>query len=304
MTLSPQDTALVDLGVALRYVGFRFAPVSPETRRRVGERPGNESASTLTEAFGWGWPFAREEIPENIVALLEKADALELRGARVRSRVRFATVGEDVFAYPANADRTPEAVPFGPETARYAAFVAAHVGKHVGRVAEAYCGAGAGALSIARRATRVTLTDLDARALRFARVNAAINGITNAEFGEGSVPTAAGAADVVIANVPFLVDDYERLGHAGAAPPCTAIAAAVVDEALGHLPPGGKLVMCTGTAVINGEDTLWQVLEPRLMATRNEYTQLEVDVRSDELERVEYLAVERLAAVGLVATKL
>jgi methylase of polypeptide subunit release factors len=68
------------------------------------------------------------------------------------------------------------------------------------------CGAGTGALVLARCARRVVGTDINPRAIVLARANAAINGVTNVAFREGDLfaPVAGEAFDLVISQPPFV----------------------------------------------------------------------------------------------------
>jgi hypothetical protein len=93
-------------------------------------------------------------------------------------------------------------------------------------------------------------------------------------------------------------------GGAPVAPPCTQAVLRAVRVGLNRLPPGGRLVLCTGAAIVGGEDTLRPVLEPELLGAgaATEYSVLEADIAPDEMARPEYVDVEQIAAVGLVAT--
>jgi SAM-dependent methyltransferase len=68
-------------------------------------------------------------------------------------------------------------------------------------------GNGIQAILAARHANRVVATDLNARALVFARLNAALNGVTNIEFREGSFlePVAGERFDLIVANPPYVI---------------------------------------------------------------------------------------------------
>jgi SAM-dependent methyltransferase len=68
------------------------------------------------------------------------------------------------------------------------------------------CGAGAVALVLSERATRVVATDVNPRALELARFNAALNGIANIDFRLGDLfePVSGEAFDVVVSQPPFI----------------------------------------------------------------------------------------------------
>jgi len=68
------------------------------------------------------------------------------------------------------------------------------------------CGAGTGALSLARHVDHVIGTDINPRAVALSRINASLNGIENAEFREGDMfaPVAGRKFDLIISQPPFV----------------------------------------------------------------------------------------------------
>lgn len=64
-----------------------------------------------------------------------------------------------------------------------------------------------------RYAERVTATDLNPRAVEFARFNAALNGVENVEVREGSVfaPVAGERFDLIVSNPPFVISPERDL---------------------------------------------------------------------------------------------
>jgi hypothetical protein len=106
-------------------------------------------------------------------------------------------------------------------------------------------GCGIQALHAARRSRRVVATDVSARALDYARLNAALNGIDNIEFRLGSLyaPVAGERFDRIVSNPPFVITprrgdvpayEYRDGGMVG-----DALVEAVVSGAREHLVPGG-----------------------------------------------------------------
>jgi hypothetical protein len=72
-----------------------------------------------------------------------------------------------------------------------------------------------------------------------------------------------------------------------------------------RLAPGGRLILYTGAAIVDGRDELKEALEPAL-AERGcslRYRELDPDVFGEELEKPPYHDVERIAVVGAVAVK-
>ena len=75
--------------------------------------------------------------------------------------------------------------------------------------------------------------------------------------------------------------------------------------ALAHLAPGGRLLLYTGVAIVDGCDPLLAELEALLKRFDGSWTYREIDpdVFGEELARPVYADVDRIAAVGLVATR-
>lgn len=68
-------------------------------------------------------------------------------------------------------------------------------------------GCGIQALLVSRHAGAVVATDISARALAYAELNAQLNGVTNIEFRRGSMfePVAGEAFDLIVSNPPFVI---------------------------------------------------------------------------------------------------
>ncbi|WP_241979391.1 MULTISPECIES: DUF7059 domain-containing protein [Cryobacterium] len=106
-------------------------------------------------------------------------------------------------------------------------------------------GCGIQAMHASRHADRVIATDISARALELAAVNAELNEIDNIEFRLGSLfePVVGERFDHIISNPPFVITprvpgvpayEYRDGGLVG-----DALVEAVVRGAAGHLTPGG-----------------------------------------------------------------
>ena len=114
---------LASLGRALRDAGYAFVTPTPETHRRVLARGGE--ARTLRDVFGWSRSFAPGFLPPGLEALLDEAAALERHGDRLRSAVRFSSLGPLLFAHSAYPTTDADAVFFGPDTYRFTDLMAA-----------------------------------------------------------------------------------------------------------------------------------------------------------------------------------
>lgn len=292
---------LVALGQALRARSYAFVTPTPATHRRVLAR--RAEGRSLRDVFGWNRSFEPGVLDPELLALLEAAGALRREGRGLRSAVRFSTLGPLLLAHSAYPTTEPDAVFFGPDTARFAALLEARVAGAPGHVADVGCGSGAGGLLLAARASSVQLLDVNPRALRFAAANAALNGAQVTVAQSDVLSGARDPLDLVIANPPYLADDLGRAYRHGGEGLGTALSARIAREALGRLSPGGRLLLYTATPVIEGEHLLWPALAQCLGEARYDYRELDPDVFGEELERPAYASVERIAVVALDATR-
>jgi hypothetical protein len=77
----------------------------------------------------------------------------------------------------------------------------------VDRALDLGTGCGIQALLVARHAGAVVATDISARALAYAELNAQLNGVANIEFRQGSMfePVEGEAFDLIVSNPPFVI---------------------------------------------------------------------------------------------------
>jgi methylase of polypeptide subunit release factors len=261
-----------------------------------------------------------------MLRLLDRAGALGEVGdgggsGLLKSRVRFSTLGFGLYAHSAYPTVEPDAVFFGPDTYRFVRFLAGVLAmrppqRGANCLVDIGCGSGVGGISAARclpvPPRRLLLADISAKALSFARVNAAINGVA-AETAESDVLSGVGEeiapADIVVANPPYLVDPAGRLYRDGGGALGFDLSLRVLRETLERLKaPGGLLILYTGVAILagGGEDPFRAAAE-RLLRERGgggsvrwSYSEIDPDVFGEELENPAYAETERIAAVGLV----
>lgn len=316
--LTGRQTALVELGATLRESGYRFVTPTPETHRRVVERPGHLEARTLRDVFGWTRPFRPSLLSAHLLDLCRQADVLApVQGTEeMTSRVRFSTLetqsGSNLFVHSAYPTSRADAVFFGPDSYRYAAVLARTIWK-ARRLVDVGCGTGVGGLVLAARVDEMVLADVSPHALELAAVNAALAGHAvdgPIKLCESDVlANVAGDFDAVIANPPYLVDAAAsgggRLYRDGGGPLGIDLAARIATSSLERLRAGrgGQLVLYTGVPIIDGRNVLQDVLEPSLRAgaTHWAWEELDPDVFGEELERAAYRDAERIAVVVLTA---
>ncbi len=285
--------------------GYQFVTPTPATHARVNARAGASEAKDLRDAFGWSRPARPELFGPALLAALRAADALEPCGERLRSRVRFSTLGDAMYLHSAFPTDHANAVFFGPDTYRFCALLGREV-TAARRVVDVGTGAGAGGLALAARCERLVLADVNPRALGYARVNAELAGVTHrTEVVEADVLAGVtGSFDLVVCNPPYLVDAQARSYRDGGDQLGIALGVRIVRDALARLAPGGRLVLYTGAPICGGRDVFRAAVEPLLAACGAtwRYRELDPDVFGEELDAPAYTEVDRIAVIGLTAT--
>jgi hypothetical protein len=82
--------------------------MTPANHCRVLDRP--SPAATLESIFGWNRAFDRDALDPEIFDLMERDEALEGESGRYKSKVRFATVDDLIFAHSGFPTAEPDAV--------------------------------------------------------------------------------------------------------------------------------------------------------------------------------------------------
>jgi SAM-dependent methyltransferase len=308
--MDAQSRALIELGQRLKSRGYRFVTVTPETHRRVlGREPGPPS---LRSIFGWNRPFAPAELEASLFDLLGAVGALAEENGLYRSQVRFATIGPLLFAHSGFPTSAQDAVFFGPDTYRFVRLLRSSLEglapKNPLRVVDVGCGSGAGGIYAAHLLGKVelVLADINREALALSRVNCAINAIEPQAVLESNVlQSVGGEADLVVANPPYLLDAERRLYRHGGGKLGIALALKIVAEAMARLKPGGRLVLYTGTPILDGSDPFLQAVRPLLQPHGGQfsYEEIDPDVFGEELDRQVYANADRIAVIGLTVIK-
>jgi len=304
---------LVFLGRWLHGQGYRFTTVTPATHARVNARASSARARDLRGVFGWSRPFAPALLPPGIMAALQQGGLLAAApDGCFTSTVRFSSIGELLFAHSAYPTTQADAVFFGPDTVRFAALIEAQLQEAAlpggARILDMGCGGGPGGIVAARAAgpVQLVLADINAAALDHARANAALAGLSQVVFAQGDLFGAVqGMFDLIVANPPYLNDAAQRTYRHGGGAWGEGLSERIVREGLPRLTPGGRLVLYTGAAMIDGTDPLLQALRPGLEACGWlwGYRELDPDVFGEELQEPAYAAAERIAAVALVVRR-
>jgi methylase of polypeptide subunit release factors len=297
---------LLRLGQYLQETHYHFTAVTPDTHTRVLARPDPETLEAR-DVLGWNRPFEPSRVPQRLFELLISAEACEqLPDGRWKSLVRCASVDSLLFFHSAFPTKRDDAVFFGPDSYRFVRALL-HAVEAGGRVVDLGCGTGVGGIVLARSRQlkgNLTLTDINLHALALAEVNAELNA-TRARVVYGDLLQAVvEPVDLIIANPPFMADSERRLYRDGGSGLGSEISRRIIEQAAPVLAPrGGRLLMYSGAAFVDGEDQLLRALTPVLREThaRFSYAELDPDIFGSELDEPSYHRVERIAAVLLEA---
>jgi methylase of polypeptide subunit release factors len=326
--IAPQDAAvgqqthnaaLTDLLQQLARLKYRFSVPTPLTHQRVLARQRPKSEATLTDIFGWNKVFDLAAVPAAILAAMQQADVLRSVGHQYCSAVRIASLGDDLFLHSAYPTTATDAVFFGPDTYRFASLIQQAVqqmkrenaDQQTVRVLDIGCGSGAGAIAASRalsaqgRAASLVMSDINPLALHYSAINVAAAQLSATTVESDVLAGVSGRFDLILSNPPYLHDDHQRAYRHGGARLGRALSVRIVAQALSRLTPGGMLVLYTGVAIVGGIDALLAELQPLLDAAQCvwHYTELDPDVFGEELERPVYAQADRIAVVGLLATR-
>jgi SAM-dependent methyltransferase len=276
--------------------------ITPASHHRVVSRSPGASGHTLRDIFGWNLPFRSADVDAHVLELLRRSGRIVEDGGLCRSTVRYSSVGSLLLVHSSYPTDGGDSVFLGPDTYRFCAFLEREL-PPLHTVVDVGCGTGAGGLMVAGRIQRLILSDVNPLALRFARVNVALAGHGRTQVLESDVLSGVpGPIDAVVSNPPYLVDGTSRrYRHGGARG--IELSKRIVEEGIGRLAPGGRLLLYTGTPVVQGTDLLREELEPvlRSRCAWYDYRELDPDVWGEELETSPYASTERIALVSLVA---
>jgi methylase of polypeptide subunit release factors len=117
-------------------------------------------------------------------------------------------------------------------------------------------GCGVQALLAAKHSERVVATDVNERALAFARFNAALNGIEVIEFRHGNLlePVGGERFDLVVANPPYVISPDSTYAYRDSGLPRDAVCEQIVRSVPGVLAEGGFAHILVSWAHAPGEE--------------------------------------------------
>ncbi len=117
-------------------------------------------------------------------------------------------------------------------------------------------GSGIQALHAAARGTRVTATDVNPRALRFAGLTLALSGVPAADLRQGSLyePVDGERFDLVVSNPPFVISPGERFVYRDGGMAGDDLCRTLVARSADHLADGGHCQLLANWEHADGED--------------------------------------------------
>lgn len=306
--LSGDEQAALQLLHWLDDHDYDFVTVTPESHRRVVARGTMRQAKDLRGIFGWSLPFDEALAGPELMALLRKGRLLQESAAGWKCKIRVSRVRGRLFLHSAFPTDSDDSVFLGPDTLRFVDFIHAEMGACAPeRVIDIGAGAGVGGIIAGELmgAQRVVLADLNPAALSHARVNAAHAGITVDTVESDGLSAIEAGFDLAISNPPFIFEEGAPVYRQGGGMHGAELSLAWTVEAARKLAPGGRVLLYTGSAIVDGRDALRETLERELPALRCSlrWRELDPDIFGEELAKSHYVEVERIAAIGAVVEK-
>lgn len=301
-----QDAALAHLIAALKSRGYHFVTPTPASHARVLARPDRQRGRDIRDVLGWSLPFAPGVLDPELHRLLDAANALEDAGnGSLRSTLRASTLKGEIFLHSAYPTDAPDAVFFGPDSYRFADLIEAELAARPlpgGLIVDIGTGTGVGGIVAAKQCggCELVLTDTNPKALALARINAQAAGV-EARLVEGDTLDALDQPiALALANPPYIIDDGDRAYRDGGGMLGGQVSLDMARMAVERLAPGGRLILYTGSAIVDGHDPLCAALQD--LADQRSMTlrcrELDPDVFGEELEKSAYSEVERIALIA------
>ena len=301
--------ALLELLGALDAAGYGFVAPTPASHARVMAR--GAVGRDLRDLLGWSRVVSPEQLPPQIRDILMASGAVTETTTGWRSSLRVSRLRGRLFLHSAYPTSDEDAVFFGPDSYRFADFIVDELARDslCRTVVDIGTGSGVGIVVAASLAlpARLAMTDINPAALELARVNALHAGL-EVEALEGDALAGFDAPiDLALANPPFIVDEDERAYRHGGGMIGAELSLELAKASAARLGPGGRLLLYTGSAIVDGHDGFRAALAEAMAAAgcTLRYRELDPDIFGDELDRRAYAeaGVERIAAVGAIATR-
>lgn len=305
---TPGDAILLRLLQTLEHRGYEFVCPGNPTIRLVRNRRRIARAGELRDVLGWSLPFIPGEFDPDVEALLVEAGAVRETAEGYQASFRCSRVQGTLLLHSAYPTKEMDSVFLGPDTYRFAEFLRNELNGSapVQQVCDIGAGTGAGGIIAAQLtgARHAVMVDINPRALHLTGVNAAHAALsTTNRLGSGLEPCGEDL-ELVVSNPPFIADGG-RLYSDGGDMLGAALPLAWSIDAMRRLRSGGRLMLYTGSAIVDGKDHFARALKHQAakLDCHLTYRELDPDIFGDQLRRSVYAEAERIAAVGVVATK-
>jgi len=250
-------------------ISFRATDVAVHARRL----PPGEPFSALAGLFLLGLPLATADAEAAIgpvgLSRLERAGVLQGVDGAVRAAFKLIPHGDLLIASDRDGEPStahdwvagihPPSVTLAKLTVRRPVTGALDLGT----------GNGIQALLASRHAERVIATDVNPRALDFARFNARLNGVSNIEFRQGSFfePVEGERFDLIVSNPPYVISPESRYAYRDSGLAGDGCARHVVESAPAFLAEGGYAHLLVSWA--HPAEGGWRAPLERWVAGRN-----------------------------------
>ncbi|WP_294391572.1 class I SAM-dependent methyltransferase [uncultured Sphingomonas sp.] len=305
--LDEQSRAVLqDLIGWLKQAGYAFVTPTPATHARVVAR--NDGAGGLADAFGWNRTFDGGAVDAALLQRLVACGLVWEEGDRFRSRIRVSALHGGLFAHSAYPTQDKDAVFLGPDSYRFADLIQRELARcprgEGAHLVDIGAGAGVGAIVASRCCPdlAITMTDINPKAIAFARINARAAGVAADFVLADTLAPVEGALDIVLANPPYIIDEDKRDYRDGGGMHGAAVAFGMAQDATARLAPQGRFILYTGSAILDGADPLRGRLAE--LATERgctlHYREIDPDVFGEELDNAAYADVDRIALVSAV----
>ena len=305
--LESSDQALLRLLEQLQQSGYHFITTTPATHARVlARREGH--ARDLRDVFGWSLAFAPDSLPAEMIDCLRDGGVLADEASFYRSCVRVSTLHNALYLHSAYPTRSEDSVFFGPDSYRFADLVRSELRRcpppPEADIVDIGSGAGVGAIVAAHLCpgANVLATDVNTKALRLARINAAAAGVSIRTLETSGLDAVDGGLDLVMLNPPYIIDDAGRAYRDGGGMHGDEMSLELSCQAMDRLKPQGRAILYTGSAIISGEDHLAVALrrEADKRGFTLRYREIDPDVFGEELSKPQYRDVDRIAVVAAI----
>ncbi|NNM75999.1 methyltransferase [Sphingomonas sp. ID1715] len=300
------DSALRDLLKLLKSRGYHFVTPTPASHQRVVARADMREARDLRGLLGWSLP-APAGTDDAVEDLLRQAGMLDEPDGRVKSRLRVSSLGGQLWLHSAYPTEAKDAVFFGPDTYRFATLIGDELSRRPlargAHIVDMGAGAGVGGIvaGLCSDAPQVSLTDLNPKALRLARVNAVGAGVAAETIESETLDKVADPIDLAVINPPYIIDDGDRAYRDGGGMHGGEVPFNMTAMAARRLAPGGRLILYTGAAIVGGRNPLCEAIGAlaEQLGLAHRCRELDPDVFGEELEKPAYAEVERIALVAV-----